>query len=197
MKALLTSVFVFGMIFLAKANINPETPAKEGLMAVTSVEANNERISVSFKEPVGKVLIIIFNEDDKILARNKYNAKTAMKIPYNLAELPEGNYSVFVKTKDEEATYNVETKAKKVVFERPIVAYGKVIDRNTINLMVLGIEKPGIQVDIFDENNYRIASDKVNVAEGFEKNYKVIDREVEGLYMRIKDAQGRKKYIYF
>ncbi|WP_200975698.1 DUF3244 domain-containing protein [Echinicola sp. 20G] len=196
MKALLTSIFVFGMIFLAKAS-EPETPAKESLMAVTMVEATNEKVNITFKVPVGKVIVSILDEDNKLLARNKYNAKTPMKIPYNLSELPEGDYSIKIKTKDEVAIYNVETEEKKVVFEMPIVAFGKASDNHTINLTVIGIEQAGTQVDIFDESNNKIASDHVKVEKGFERDYKITNRNVEGLYVRIKDAQGRKKYIYF
>ncbi|GAB3651922.1 hypothetical protein GCM10028791_21190 [Echinicola sediminis] len=194
MKALLASALVLGMVFLAKAN---EVPDRKSLLALTSVETNDERINVSFKEPVGKAVVLIFDEEGKVLARNKYNVKKAMNIPYNLSDLPEGDYAVRIKTRDETATYNVETKSKAVTYERPIVAYGKIKDNNTINLMVLGIEEPGIRVDIFDENNKKVATDNVDVTEGFERNYKVVDRKVEGLTVRIKDAQGRKKYIYF
>ncbi|UCS95076.1 DUF3244 domain-containing protein [Echinicola marina] len=197
MKALLTSVFVLGLIFIAQASADPDPAAKESLMAVTSVEANDEKVSVSFKVPVGKVTISILNEQDKILAHNRYNAKTPMNIPYDLSDLPEGYYSVKIKTKEEVAIYSVETKEKEKVFERPIVAFGKVVDNHTINLTVLGIEKPGTQVDIFDESNQVIATDKVKVKDGFERDYRVSNRKVEGLYIRIKDAQGRKKYIYF
>ncbi|WP_215225138.1 DUF3244 domain-containing protein [Echinicola shivajiensis] len=197
MKALLTSVFVLGLIFIAQASVDPNPSTKESLMAVTSVEANDEKVKISFKEPVGKVTISILDEENKILAHNKYNAKTPMKIPYDLTDLPEGNYSVKIKTKDEVAIYNVETEEKKVVFEMPIVAFGKVVDNHTINLMVLGIEEEGTQVDIFDEGNHKIASDIVKVKDGFERDYRITNREVEGLYVRIKDAQGRKKYIYF
>ncbi|QDH79047.1 hypothetical protein FKX85_08350 [Echinicola soli] len=198
MKALFTSVFVLGMIFLANASANPDTLAKkESLMANTMVEATDKHIAVTLGAPVGKVKIFILNEDNKILAVNRYRANQALKIPYNLDDLPEGAYKIKIKTKEEEITYEVMTEDKKVVMDMPIVAYGKASDQNTINLKVLGIEVPGTHVDIFDESNLRIASDEVNVEEGFERNYRFTNRKVEGLYVRIKDAQGRKKYIYF
>ncbi|AGA77987.1 hypothetical protein [Echinicola vietnamensis] len=198
MKALFTSVFVLGMIFLANASANPDTLVKkESLMANTMVEATDKHVAVTLGAPVGKVKIYILNEDDKILAVNKYRANQALKIPYNLDDLPEGAYKIKIKTKDEEITYEVLTEEKKVVMDMPIVAYGRAKDQHTINLKVLGIKVPGTQVDIFDESNKRIASDEVNVEEGFERNYRFTNRDVEGLYVRIKDAQGRKKYIYF
>ncbi len=192
MKTLFTSVFVFCLVFLAAAS-----PAKESLMALTSVESKDETVKVSFKEAVGKVAIVILDENGKIMARNRYNAKEALVIPFNLSGLPEGNYVVKVRTKDEVALYEVETKEKAPAFERPIVAYGKLKDPYTVNIMVLGIETPGIQVDVFNSQNYRIATDKVNEKDGFTRDYRFTDMKVEGLYFRIKDAQGRTKYLYF
>jgi hypothetical protein len=105
-----------------------------------------------------------------------------------------------ITTDDEEVIYMVETvdKVKPAPVEMPLMAYGKMIDDHTINLLVVGLEEEGTNVKI-----KRVADDKlvyeeiVEQAEGFSKNFKLKGLEATNIYFEITDAKGRSRTIYF
>ncbi|GGZ33974.1 hypothetical protein GCM10007049_29110 [Echinicola pacifica] len=198
MKSLFTTLLVFAAIFFANATDAPDTLAtKASLLSSTQVEVLDDHMNINFAAAVGKVTVCIYDADKKLLGRNQYMANQPLKIPYSFKQMPSGAYFVKVKNKDEEVMYEVKTVEKTIILNMPIVAYGKELNRHTINLKVLGIEEAGTKVDILNEANEVIATDFVMQKEGFERNYKLPYRNVEGLYLRIKDTKGRQKYIYF
>ncbi len=191
MKTIFTSVLLFVLVFLAAAS-----PSKESLKSVTTVKASHEKVYVHFSDAVGKVAVSIYDNKNNLVVKDDFEIKESTIIPYNLSELRHGDFRVRVKTKVDEAIYPVNTKSEESS-KLPIVAYGKVKDQHTINIMVLGIQEPGTQIDIFDNDNCKIGSDKVEVKDGFTRDYRFKHIEAKDIYFRIKDAQGRTKYLYF
>ncbi|MDN3668702.1 hypothetical protein QWY93_05105 [Echinicola jeungdonensis] len=192
MKTLFTSaLLLLGLVIIVAAN-----PVEKNLKSFTTVETSHKHVYVHFSDAVGKVFVSIYDNKNNLVVKGNYEIKEPTIIPYNLSELRHGNYRVRVKKGGEEAIYRVTTKSVEST-KLPMVAYGKVKDRYTINIMVLGIEEPGTQVDIFDNDNCRIGSDWVNVSEGFTRDYHFKHIEARDIYFRIKDSQGRTKYLYF
>ena len=190
MKMLLTSALVLGLSFFSFAEPNDET-----LMELTSVRTNHQKVVITFKEPMDKVFISILDADGDLIAKKKYKTKEAVSVPYNLSGLPEGDYQVKIETVDEVAVYDVKTIKRKKT-EYPLMAYGKLKDRNTINLLVVGLEKPGVQVDIYNHLNQKISSEYIDQPEGFSKNYKFSGARAKDVYFHLKDARGRSKYVH-
>ena len=191
MKMLLTSALVLGLSIFSFAGPNDET-----LMELTSVRTNHQKVVITFKEPMAKVFISILNAEGDLIARKKYKTQEAVSVPYNLSDLPEGNYRVKIETKDEIAVYDIETVERKKTVEYPLMAYGKLKDRNTVNLLVVGLEKPGVQVDIYNHLNQKIKSEYIDQPEGFSKDYKFSGARSSDVYFHLKDAQGRSKYVH-
>src|SRR5690606_10857899 len=190
MKMLLTSALILGLSFFSFAEPNDET-----LMEVTSVRTNHEKVIITFKEPMEKVFISILDSEGDLIVKKKYKTKEAVSVPYNLSDLPEGNYQVKIETEDEIAVYDIKTVERKKV-EYPLLAYGKLKDRNTVNLLVVGLEKPGVQVDVYNHLNQKISSEYIDQPEGFSKDYKFIGARANDVYFHLKDAQGRSKYVH-
>lgn len=190
MKMLLTSALVLGLSFFSFAD-----PKDETLMELTSVRTNHQKVIVTFKEPMDKVFISILNADGDLIVKKKYKTKEAVSVPYNLSGLPEGSYQVKIETADEIAVYDIKTVERKKI-EYPLMAYGKLKDRNTVNLLVVGLEKPGVQVDIYNHLNQKISSEYIDQPEGFSKNYKFSGTRAKDVYFHLKDAQGRSKYVH-
>jgi hypothetical protein len=188
-KMLLISALSLGISFLTFANPN------EKLMELTSVRSFYQKVRVSFSEPMEKVFISILDAQGVQLVKTKYKTKEPVTVPYDLSKLPEGDYKVKVQTEDEIAIYDIKTIEKKVI-KAPLMAYGKFQDNNTINLLVVGLEKPGVTVDIYNELNQKIKSDFIDQPEGFSKNYRFVNQKAEKVYFHIKDAQGRSKHVY-
>jgi len=172
---------------------------KEDLMALSSVNARFQKVNVLLREGIGKAKIAIMDEDGKMLHQRKIRVQEDVMVPYNLDHLPVGEYQVMITTVDEEVVYTVET------FERvpeivsyPLMAYGKLIDDHTINLAVIGLNEPGVDVKIRMERGDKIIyQEKIDQVEGFRKDFILNGIDPSEVYFELKDAQGRTRIIYF
>ncbi|MEX2593521.1 MAG: T9SS type A sorting domain-containing protein [Anditalea sp.] len=188
MKMLFISALTVGISFLSFAE------PKETLMEVTSVRNRYEKVRVTFKEPMNKVFISILDSEGRMIVKSKYKTKEPTTVPYDLSHLPTGEYQIKIETEDETALYNITTVEKKII-ERPLMAYGKFKARDTITLLVVGLEKPGVTVEIYNELG-KIRKEFIDVPEGFSRDYKFVNQKAGKIYFRLKDAQGRIKYVY-
>ncbi|HLW20303.1 MAG TPA: copper resistance protein CopC [Cyclobacteriaceae bacterium] len=190
MKMLLISAMTLGISFFSFAKSTDAT-----LMEVTSVRTSHKKVRITFKEPMEKVFISILDAEGDLVVKSKYKTKEPVTVPYDLSGLPAGDYQVKIETEEEIAVYDIETVEKKEIV-KPLMAYGKFKDRNTITLLVVGLEKPGMSVDIYDQFNNKIKSEYIDQPAGFSKDYKFLNRRADKIYFHLKDAQGRSKYVY-
>ncbi|MEN2284525.1 hypothetical protein AAGF08_20435, partial [Algoriphagus sp. SE2] len=102
-------------------------------------------------------------------------------------------------TDDEEVVYSVETKERPLSPNQlPLMAYGKLIDDATINLRVIGLFEPGVEVKVKTEKGGKIIHEEfVDQPEGFIKDFSFKGIAPEEVYLELKDAIGRTKTIHF
>ncbi|WP_439489508.1 hypothetical protein [Algoriphagus sp.] len=188
--------------FAAAALLATSTFAYEfdDLKANSRVNTTYKKISVHLNEGVGKAKISIYDMNGKKLHQRKVKANEALLVPYDMNSLPCAEYEVRIATDEEEVTYRVETieKEEPTPTMLPLMAYGKQLDRNTINLLVLGLEEPGVDVKIRKiADNKVVHQETVDEPEGFKKNYKLNGVGPQDVYFEITDIKGRTKQIYF
>lgn len=195
MKTLFTFALAGALSFSSLA-----ANAADDLMALSNVKANFKKVNVLLKGGVGEAKVSIFNEAGKKLHQKKVNVGQGdLVIPYNLNDLPCGEYQIKIATDEEEVVYTVATFEKPApVAELPLMAYGKMIDDQTVNLVVIGLDEPGVHVEIrSQETNKPIHQEEISQPEGFEKNYKLKGVSPEDVYIYLKDTKGRSKTLYF
>lgn len=171
----------------------------EDLKANSRVHSKFKKISVHLNEGVGKAKIAIFDMTGRKLHSRTVKAKENLLIPYDLNSLPCAKYQVMISTDEEEVSYTVETvdKVETAPIVYPLMAYGKKIDKNTINLLVVGLEEAGVEVKIKKVSDDRLVHEEtVNQPEGFRKNYRLNGVEAEDVYFEVTDAKGRTRKIY-
>ncbi|WP_194776340.1 DUF3244 domain-containing protein [Pararhodonellum marinum] len=191
MKTLFTFLFAVGFAFMTLAN-----PSNTSLMEASKVEAKDQKVKVRFQEGAGKLMIKIMSSNGKLLHSQRLHVKDALVVPFDLSELPEGEYQVQIENEEEIATYYVASKAPQPA-QLPLMAYGKTIDDQTINLLVVGLEEPGVTVNIRTQNGKLVHKDQVEQAEGFSKNYVLKNMKADEVYLELVDTNGRRKNIYF
>lgn len=194
MKTLFTLAMAGALSFSALAN------ADEDLKALSDVNSNFKKINVLLKEGVGDAKIVLLNEDGKKLHQRKVHVKgDDLMVPYNLDDLPCGEYQIRISTEDEEVVYTVETKERPIpASEYPLMAYGKLIDDNTVNLAVIGLFEPGVDVKVKTEKGGRIIHEEfIDQPEGFKKDFTFEGIDPEDIYLEITDALGRSRIIHF
>jgi len=171
----------------------------EDLMALSKVNATFKHINVTLKDGVGKAKIAILNENGKILHQRSIKVTEDLMIPYNLDQMPCGEYQVKISTVEDEVIYTVKTFEKETMpVEYPLMAYAKQIDYETINLAVVGLENPGVDVKIRMESGHRIIyQESITQPEGFKKDYKLKGVSPKDVYFEVQDALGRTRILHF
>lgn len=171
----------------------------DDLAANSAVKAKFKKVNVLLKEGVGKAKVTLMDKEGKILHSKKVMVDDQQKIlPYDLNDMPCGTYQVKITTEEEEITYQVATFEKRVPIEElPLMAYGKAIDSETINLSVIGLDEPGVEVKVrHNITDQVIHSEYVSQEEGFRKNYRLRGVTSDEVYFDLKDAKGRSKKLY-
>ncbi len=104
-----------------------------------------------------------------------------------------------ISTEDEQVDYTVATFDQPISKDKlPLMAYGKIIDEETVNLTVIGLDEPGVDVEIrYAETNKLIHEEQIKQPEGFRKNYRLNGVSPEDVYLNVTDAKGRSKTIHF
>lgn len=174
--------------------------AADDLLALSSAQAKFKKINVLLKEGVGEAKVAIFDQSGRKLHQRKVNVGDEQLIlPYNLVDMPAGEYRIQISNDKEVAEHRVTTFEPSPAAESlPLVAFGKKVDEQTINLTVVGLTEPGVEVEIRDEaSNKLIYSDKIDIEEGFRRNYSLRGTSPDQIYVKVTDATGRVKNLYF
>ena len=164
------------------------------LREASSVEIQEQRFVLKLTEAVGPVRISIYNSEGKIIDRTFFRVTTAQKIPFNLSQVPEGEYKVKLETKEESISYNINS-YKKV--EKKLMAYVKTIDENSFELMMVGVDEPGTKVTVYSSDHKVLTIDEINAVGSFTKNYHLKYMALKNVYLKVQNAKGKSKYLYF
>lgn len=174
--------------------------AADDLSALSSAQAKFKKINVLLKEGIGEAKVSIFDASGRKLHQRKVKVRDQQLIlPYNLNNMPTGEYKVQISTDEEYVEYRVTTFEHVSALESlPLVAFGNAIDEETIKLTVVGLTEPGVSVEIRNQaRNQLIFSEKINQKEGFSKIYSLRGVESKDVYVRVTDKNGRVKNLYF
>ncbi|MEN2284118.1 hypothetical protein AAGF08_18385, partial [Algoriphagus sp. SE2] len=195
MKTLFTIAMASALSFSALAS-----NSNEDLRDLSTVNSKFKKINVTLKEGVGNAKITIMNEDGKNLNQRKVHVKNeSLVVPYDMNNLPVGEYQVKIVTEEEEVVYTVETSNQPIpVEDLPLMAYGKVVDENTVNLAVIGLSEPGVEVKIYSSTSGKVIfEENIDQAKGFKKDYSFKGMDSEDIYMQVSDKLGRTRTIFF
>ncbi len=173
--------------------------ASADLRELSEVNTQYKKVSVVLKEGVGTAKISILTPEGKFLSGRRVNVQNEkVVVPYDLTNLPAGEYQVKIVTDAEEVAYTVETKNQPIATEDlPLMAYGKSLDDNTVRLAVIGLLEPGVDVKIYTKAGKLIHEEQIDQPEGFTKNFSFDGISADEVYMEINDAKGRSKTLFF
>lgn len=193
MKKLLTLALAatLGMASFANAS-------NENIEEMSSVRANEKKVTVTLKEGLGKVRLAILDSDGNKLNEQFVKVKNNVRVPYDLSNLPAGEYQVVIESNikepnSESMVYTVETTEAPAPL--PLMAYGKSLDDNSFKLTVIGLEEPGTKVEILNENGKAIFSENIDQPEAFSKVYHLKNFSTKDVTLRVTDAKGRTKFL--
>lgn len=174
--------------------------ADEDLRELSEVSSSFQKINVTLKSEVGNAKISILDHNGKNLTNRKVRIKsTDVVVPFNLGSLPQGEYLVKIVTDEEEVIYPVETYQRPIpVEDLPLMAYGKAVDENTVNLAVIGLTQPGVTVEVRSSQSGKlIYQEFIDQPEAFKKDFSFEGLDTKDIYMEVTDSMGRKRVLFF
>ena len=195
MKSLFTVALASALSFGAFS-----AQASEDLKQLSAVNTNYKKVTITLKEGLGVAKVSILSSAGKLLSSRKVNVQEEnLVVPYNLTNLPAGEYQVRIVTDEDELLYLVETTEQPIpASELPLMAYGKSLDHNTVRLAVIGLSEPGVEVKIFAiETGKLIHEEQIDQPEGFTKNFSFDGMTSTEVYMEVTDTKGRTKTLLF
>lgn len=196
MKKLLTLALAATLGVASFANAS-----NEGIEEMSSVKANEKKVSIILREGLGKVKLVILDSEGKKLHQQFVKVNNDLKIPYDFSFMPAGEYQVMIesnindKENSETVVYTVETKESAAA--QPLMAYSKSLDDDSFKLTVIGLEEPGVKVEIFNHRGKTIYSEEINQPEAFTKVFHLKNLTIDDVSVKVSDKTGRVRNLYF
>lgn len=191
MKALFAFVFLVGLslseVHASDENIN--------FSEMTAVKSFDQKVRVVLQEGIGKVRVSILDENGRYLHQSRVNADRNLVVPFNLSQLPEGKYQVKIKQRggqEQKIIHEVISKPNPIM-EKPLIAFKRIIDDRSFELTVVGLKEPGLRVQIADVFGRPIFDHTVDHPEAFSKIYRMKNKDLEGVSVRLTDTLGRTR----
>jgi hypothetical protein len=172
--------------------------ANEKLETLTEVKNTNNKVKIILKEGLGKVRLAVLDVNGKKLHQQTVFVKNDILVPYDLSELPVGQYRLNIETGSkfstrESSSYEIERRLTKD--ELPLVSYRKDLNHDCIKLTVLGLGLPGVNVQIFDKNGQKVFEENINQPEAFTKIYHLKNMLAKEVTVQVMDGEGRKRVL--
>ena len=170
--------------------------ANENLAALSEVKSANNKVKVTLREGLGKVRVAVLDSKGKYMHQQTVFVKNDVILPIDLSQLPVGEYHVMIENaKDGDRTFTtIETKTPPSAY--PLMAYRKHIDDNSFKLTVIGLDQPGVNVEILDRQGKKIYGESINEPEAFTKVYHLANLKNDEVSVRVVDSKGRSKSLF-
>lgn len=197
MKALFTFALVLSLGAITFASENDKI-----VKALSHVQTKEKTVIVYLGQELGKVRLTINDSKGKKLHQRTLFVKADIRIPFDLSQLPDGNYQLEVESISkgqsiESQIFEVETNEAPAPMDLPLVASGKLVEDDMIRLAVFGLDEPGLEVKIKTQQGRLLHEEKINEENGFIKHYHFKGINTAGIRMELKDVKGREKTLYF
>lgn len=189
MKILLTLALIAGLGF------SPANDTEESINELIKVKAQDQRMKVILPEGIGRVHVNILEADGRFIHTTRVNADRNVIVPFDLSQLPDGEYQIKIKQRDgsEQRIIHQVVKELKTPKQFPLVAYSKKLDDSSFQLTVVGLDKPGVRVEISDSFGKNLFNQVIDHPEAFSKIYRMENKSLDGLMVRVTDRDGRSR----
>jgi len=147
----------------------------ESLVSVKKIEPGKVQIAYYGKSPE-KVHVHIYNEKNQEVFKETINSKRGIKKPYNLRELPYGDYKFEVKVANEVTVHNISYEAPK--YPGNVVMLASACGQGKIKTMLMGPGQKDFKLRIYDEHNRLLFKQEIRQQGNYGKVINIQDPRV-------------------
>jgi hypothetical protein len=175
MKVLVKSA-VMALMVLAANPLLAKDNSLETLVSVKNLEPGKIQLAYYGKTPE-KVVVNIYNENNKRVFMETIQSKKGIKKPYDLRELPYGEYSIKVRVDDEETTHKVSHAVPEYPGQAKMMA--TVFGESRVKMLLMSPYQKKFKLRIYDENNELLYQQNIRQQQNFGRVFNFEDSKTK------------------
>jgi hypothetical protein len=164
MKVLVKLSVMAFMVLAANPIWANEDNTLNALVSVEKIEPGKVQVAYYGKSP-RVVRVSIYNEDNQAVFKESIKSITGIKKPYNLTELPYGEYQFKIRVNDEITVHNVKHEAP--MYPGNVMMQAESFGEGKIKTMVMGPGVKNFKLRIYDQNNKLLFQQDINQKENY------------------------------
>lgn len=180
MKVLAKLMVATMMVLAANPILAMEDNSLETLVSVKALEPGKVQVAYYGKSPE-KIHISIYNEKEKAVFKETVKSKKGVKIPYNLKELPYGEYKFKVRVDDEITVHKVKHEAP--LYPGNVKIQATAFGDGKIKMMITGPGHKEFKLRIYDDHNRLLFQQDVDQNENYGKVFNLKQLEAKSVQL--------------
>lgn len=164
MKVLVKLSVVAFMVLAANPIWANEDNSLNELVSIENIEPGKVQVAYYGKSPE-VVRVSIYNEDNKAVFNENIKSVTGIKKPYNLKELPYGEYQFKIRVNDEVIVHHVKHEAP--MYPGNVIMQAESFGEGKIKTMLMGPGVKDFKLRIYDQDNKLLFQQDINQKENF------------------------------
>lgn len=177
------------MAFLVLAT-NPllanDNNSLETLVSVKKLEPGKVQLAYYGKTPE-IVRVYIYDQDNKEVFRERIKSTYGIKKPYDLTELPYGEYKFKIKVADEVTTHNINHEAPD--YPGDVKLHASAYDDGKIMTIVMGPGYKDFKLRIYDQHNKLLFQQDIKQAENYGRVFNLQDSGAREVHLVLSDKR--------
>ena len=146
----LVKLTVMALLIASNPLLANDENSLETLVSVKNLEPGKIQLAYYGKTPE-KVHVQIYDQENKQVFKETINSKKGIKKPYNLRQLPYGEYKIEVRVAEEITVHKVKHEAPK--FPGRVKLQAAAFGDNKIKMLVMGPNYKEFKLRLYDDNN--------------------------------------------
>lgn len=175
MKVLVKSALMALMVLAANPLLAKDN-SLETLVSVKNLEPGKIQLAYYGKTPE-KVVVNIYNANNKRVFKETIQSKKGIKKPYDLRELPYGEYSINVRVNDEETMHKVSHAAPEYPGQVKMMAAA--FGESKVKMLLMSPYQKKFKLRIYDENNELLHQQNIRQRQNFGRVFNFEDSKTK------------------
>jgi len=181
LSKLLVVTFLAGFSFTISAKENNTLAT---LVSIKKLAHGKVQLAYYGKSPEN-VHVHILNQGDIPVFKETIRSKRGIKKPYNIAQLPYGEYVFKVVVNEEEISHTIKHEAPK--YPGNVVVRAASCDESKLKMWVSGPGLKDLRVRVYDQNDRLLVQERIKQSESFAKVYNMEAVEASSVKVVLSD----------
>jgi hypothetical protein len=186
MKVLVKSAVMALLVLATSPLLANNENTLETLVSVKILEPGKMQLAYYGKTPE-RILVNIYNDENQRIFNETIQSKTGIKKPYNLRELPYGEYRVKVKVDGEITEHTIMHKAPE--FPGKVKMMAAAFGEGKVKMMLMSPHHKKYRLRIYDTNNELLYQQDINQKQNFGRVFNFTEHDTKSVRIVLSSSQ--------